>query len=185
MIGSIRGKVLLKTEKFLIVEAGGVGYKVNMTQEAIASCHNDSEIFIWTYTHIREDSMELYGFKDREELGFFEMLLAVSGIGPKSALGLLGIGSVEKIKKAIGSGDTGYLTKISGVGKKTAERIIIELKDKLDGAGSEILQGEVDALEALEALGYSREDARNALKKTYAENTNGKVKEALKILGNK
>jgi Holliday junction DNA helicase RuvA len=122
-----------------------------------------------------------------KELEFFEMLIGVSGIGPKSALAILGIASIETLRKAIGTGDTTYLTKISGIGKKTAERIVIDLRDKFKGeekGGS--LREELDALEALKSLGYSQNEAREALKEVPSDfDTNGKIKEALKILGGK
>jgi Holliday junction DNA helicase RuvA len=134
--------------------------------------------------------MDLYGFKDRQELEFFEMLINVSGIGPKGALTILGITSIETLKKAIGTSDTSYLTKISGIGKKTAEKIVIELRDKVASEMSEkeggSLQGELDALEALKSLGYSQNEARDALKKVSSDaDTNTKIREALKILGGK
>ncbi|MCE9548799.1 Holliday junction branch migration protein RuvA, partial [Candidatus Nomurabacteria bacterium] len=132
-------------------------------------------------------AFDLYGFLDRQELEFFEMLINVSGIGPKGALSILGVASIETLKKAINTNDTSYLTKISGIGKKTAEKIIIELRDKVgkDTEGNS-LQGELDALEALKSLGYSQNEAREALKKVSTEeNTNTRIREALKILGGK
>ena len=199
MIGSIKGKIILKTEKFLIVEAGGVGYKINISPDTMSrlaprlhSGQNEkSELFsFWIHTHVREDIFDLYGFLERSELEFFEMLINVSGIGPKGALAILGIAPIETLRKAIGTGDTSYLTKISGIGKKTAERIVIELRDKVAHEFSEkeggSLQGELDALEALKSLGYSQNDAREALKKVSAEtDINKKIREALKILGSK
>lgn len=186
MIGSIKGKIILKTEKFLIVETSGVGYKVGVSPDTLSKTKKvDGEISLWIHTHVREDSLDLYGFLERKELEFFEMLINVSGIGPKSALAILGIASIETLRKAIGTGDTTYLTKISGIGKKTAERIVIDLRDRIgeEKSGSS-LQGELDALEALKSLGYSQNEAREALKKTSSElDTNKKIKEALKILG--
>lgn len=188
MIGSIRGKITLKTDKFLIVEAGGVGYKVNVSPDALSRTNKlGEEIFLWIHTHVREDSFDLYGFLDRDELEFFEMLISVSGIGPKGALSILSTTTVETLKTAIRTGDTGYLTKISGIGRKTAEKIVIELRDKL---GKEIegttLRDEMDALEALKSLGYSQNEARDALKEVAGDlSTNAKIKSALKILGNK
>src|SRR3990167_2093086 len=118
MIGSIRGKIALKTEKFLIVETGGVGYKISISPDTLFKVKKiDEEIMLWTHTHVREDILDLYGFLDREELEFFEMLINVSGIGPKGALTILGVTSIETLKKAIGTGDTAYLTKISGIGR--------------------------------------------------------------------
>lgn len=192
MIGSIKGKIILKTEKFLIVETGGVGYKISISPDTLSNTRKlGDEIMLWIHTHVREDILDLYGFLNREELEFFEMLINVSGIGPKGALSILGIASIETLQRAIGTGDTSYLTKISGIGKKTAEKIVIELRDKMTSkmkTGNEgaSLQGELDALEALKSLGYSQNEAREALKKVSSGlNINTKIKEALKILGGK
>lgn len=185
MIGSIKGKIIFKTDKYLIVETGGVGYKINVSPDASLMVFKISkEVFLWIHTHIREDAMDLYGFLDIKELEFFEMLISVSGIGPRSGLAILGIASIETLRKAIGTSDTSYLTKISGIGRKTAEKIVIELRDKMGKEESDgSLQEEMDTLEALKALGYSQNEAREALKQTKATDTNTKIKEALKILG--
>jgi holliday junction DNA helicase RuvA len=188
MIGSIKGKIILKTDKFLIVETNGVGYKINVSPDVLSKQKETNDpVSFWIHTHVREDILDLYGFLERPDLEFFEMLINVSGIGPRSALAILGIASIETLKKAIGTGDTSYLTKISGIGKKTAERIVIELRDKMGEVkeGSS-LQGELDALEALKSLGYGQNEAREALKKVTPDtNTNTKIREALKILGGK
>jgi Holliday junction DNA helicase RuvA len=188
MIGSIKGKIILKTEKFLIVETGGVGYKISVSADTLSKAKKiDEEVFLFIHTHIREDALDLYGFLDYQELEFFEMLIGVSGIGPKGALAILGIATIETLRRAIGTGDISYLTKISGIGKKTAEKIVIELRDKMGEVekGSS-MQGELDALEALKTLGYSQNEAREALKKVSPDtNTNTKIREALKILGGK
>lgn len=195
MIGSVKGKIILKTDKFLIVETAGVGYKINVSPDTLAklsiprksSGQNDTDVSFWIHTHVREDILDLYGFLDRQELEFFEMLINVSGIGPKGALNILGVASIETLKKAIATSDTAYLTKISGIGKKTAEKIVIELRDKMgEEKSGTSLQGELDALEALKSLGYSQNEAREALKKVSPDiNTNTKIREALKILSNK
>lgn len=192
MINSIRGKIILKTEKFLTVETAGVGYKISLSPDTLSKVKKTGEeIFLWIHTHVREDILDLYGFLDYSELEFFEMLINVSGIGPKGALSILGITSTETLSKAISTGDTSYLTKVSGIGKKTAEKIVIELRDKLankmkGGEEGVSLQGELDALEALKSLGYSQNQAREALKNVSPElNTNAKIREALKILGGK
>lgn len=192
MIGSIRGKITLSTDKYVIVETGGVGYKISIspdTRAKIETLQNKKgeEVLFWVYTHIREDIFDLYGFLERSEQDFFEMLISVSGIGPKGALSILGVASIDTLKTAIRTSDTGYLTKISGIGRKTAEKIVIELRDKL-GKETEgtSLREEMDALEALKSLGYSQNEARDALKEVSASlSTNAKIKEALKILGNK
>ena len=188
MIGSIKGKIILRTEKFVIVETNGVGYKINVSPNVLSKAKKlGDDLFLFVHTHIREDAFDLYGFLERPELEFFEMLLNVSGIGPRSALAILGIASIETLKKAISTSDTSYLTKISGIGKKTAERIVIELRDKMGEAkeGSS-LQGELDALEALKSLGYSQNEAREALKKVPSDlSTNERIRHGLKILGGK
>ena len=188
MIGSIKGNIILKNEKYVIVETGGVGYKVSLSPESLSATPKvGGEVSLWIHTHVREDSLDLYGFIDYAELEFFEMLINVSGIGPKGALTILGIASIETLRRAIGTGDTGYLTKISGIGKKTAAKIVLELKDKMgDIKNDASMQGELDALEALKTLGYSQNDAREALKKVAPDtDINTKIREALKILGGK
>jgi len=188
MIGSIKGKITLKKDKFVIVETGGFGYKINISPVDIVFTKKiGDEISFWTHLNVREDALDLYGFSNYEELEFFQMLLNVSGIGPRSALTILGIASINTLKQAIGTGDISYLTKISGIGKKTAEKIVIELRDKMSEEKSGgILQHELDALEALKSLGYSQNEAREALKKVPSDaDTNKKIKEALKILGGK
>mgnify|MGYP001594293462 FL=1 len=188
MIGSIKGKIKFKTDKFLIVETSGVGYKINVSSDVLSKISRNESLginFFWIHTHVREDALDLYGFLERSELEFFEMLISISGIGPRSALTILGIASIETLRKAIATSDTSYLTKISGIGKKTAERIVIELRDKMGTElGEKSLQGELDALEALKSLGYSQNEAREALKKVSPDgNTNTKIREDLKILG--
>lgn len=187
MIGSIRGKITLKTDKFLLVETSGVGYKIYASPDVLSRAKE--EVFLHIHTHLREDALDLYGFLERQDLQFFEMLLGVSGIGPKSALAILGVASRETLSRAIGTGDTYYLTKVSGIGRKTAEKIVVELRDKMATEQSEkegvSLQGELDALEALKSLGYSQSEAREALKKAPEGDVNTKVRAALKILGGK
>lgn len=188
MIGSLKGKIILRTDKFLILETAGVGYKIFTSPDVLSKTGKaGGETSLWTHTHVREDTLELYGFLDREELEFFEMLITISGIGPRSGLAILSIASIETLRKAIGTNDTGYLTKVSGIGRKTAEKIIIELRDKIgEEKEGTSLKEELDALEALKSLGYSQLEAREALKKVSAEmSTNAKIREALKIMGRK
>lgn len=188
MIGSIKGKIIFKKDKFIIIEKNGIGYKISVssdTQERLNKAKD--EILLWTHLHVKEDAQDLYGFLEYPELEFFEMLIGVSGIGPKGALTILSVAPIEILKKAIGTGDTVYLTKISGIGRKTAEKMVIELRDKMgkeNESGS--MQQEIDILEALKSLGYSQNETREALKKISSEmDLNTKIKEALKILGKK
>ena len=189
MISRIEGNIALVTEKFIVIDVSGVGYKVNVSPEVIVKSKKGSRVSFWTHLAVRENALDLYGFETIDELNFFEMLIDISGIGPKSALGIIGTESIDTLKKAIASGDTSYLTKVSGIGKKTAEKIIIELRDKLvahkEEAGGTTLRTESDALEALKSLGYSNSEAREALRKVSSEkiDTSARVKEALKILG--
>lgn len=191
MISQVRGKITLKSDKFVIIDVGGLGYKVGVSADTLARLQNKNEASLWTHLHVREDALDLYGFEDLAELEFFEMLINISGIGPKSALGIIGVAPIETLKKAIASGDNSYLTKVSGVGRKTAEKIVLELRDKLSALGHKAeygeLSGELDATLALQSLGYSQNEARDALKKVAptTTDTSAKVKEALKILGGK
>ncbi|HQQ22193.1 MAG TPA: Holliday junction branch migration protein RuvA [Candidatus Paceibacterota bacterium] len=190
MIAKIEGQISYVGNRFLIVDVSGVGYKLFVTNEAISLSKVEESIKLWVHTAVRENSIDLYGFLDIEELSFFELLLDVSGIGPKSALSTLSVAPVSTLRKAIASGDTTYLNKVSGIGRKTAEKIIIELKDKLkeyegDIATSQVMQEERDILEALRTLGYSQDEAREAIKKIPSNMTemNNRLKEALKIIG--
>src|SRR6185295_9316164 len=124
------------------------------------------EVSLVTHTYVREDQLTLYGFQTLPELEFFEMLLTVSGVGPKSALGIMSLASIDMIKSAIVSEDPSVFTKVSGIGRKTAERVIVELKEKLkdEKSAAPVAQEQSDALDALVALGYSQQEARDALK---------------------
>ena len=189
MIAYLEGKIIYATDKFIIINTGNVGYKVSITEDTSLSCKENTNISLFIYTAVRENSIDLYGFKTTEELSFFELLLNVSGIGPKSALSTLSVAPLNILRRAIATGDTSYLNKVSGIGKKTAEKIIIELRDKLkdykeDGNNQGSLRQESDLLEALKSLGYNQNEARDALKKVSPsiEGTNARIKEALRIL---
>ncbi|MEI7689059.1 MAG: Holliday junction branch migration protein RuvA [Candidatus Nomurabacteria bacterium] len=191
MIAYLEGKIIYITDKFIILNTGGVGYKVSVIPETILICKDKDSISLFIYTAVRENSIDLFGFQNVEELSFFELLLDVSGIGPRSALGIIALAPINTIKRAIATGDVGYLNKVSGIGKKTAEKIIIELRDKLQnhkesGETSSTLREEGDLLEALKSLGYSQNEARDALKQipSSIEGTNARIKEALRILNN-
>ena len=189
MIGFIEGSVKMTTEKYAIVSTGGVGYKIFATTELLGKLHSQNECALFTHLAVREDALDLYGFETESELSFFELLIGVSGIGPRSALSILGIAAIETLEQAIATGDTGYLTKVSGIGRKTAEKIVLELRDKMharhSGTNSVDLRGESDAILALQSLGYSQTESREALKNISPEitGTNERIKEALKMLG--
>lgn len=187
MIAYIKGKVIDKGEKHLVIETMGLGYKVFSSLETLEEIVLGTETSLWTHHAVREDAEDLYGFKDKTELRFFELLIGISGIGPKSALGVLSVASVTSIKKAVFSKDPSYLVQVSGIGKKMADKIVLELKDKLekeDGDSYAVSREETDALEALKSLGYNQKDAREVLRDLPTSlSTKEKIKEALKILG--
>ncbi len=190
MIAKLTGKVVFTGERYAVLDVGGVGYKVYLSMETLRLvAKKKDEVSLWTHLAVREDAMDLYGFVEKAELEFFELLIGISGIGPRSALGIMSIAPVENIKRAVSSGDSSYLTKVSGIGRKTAEKIILELRDKLGkwtDTGAPELREESDAIEALQSLGYSQGEAREALKKVAREisGTGKRVKEALKLLSN-
>lgn len=186
MISSLEGKIAFRGERFVILEVGGIGYKVFVTPQLVKKLGQGSKHKLFTYLYQRETAIELYGFLNIAEVEIFEILNSVSGIGPKSALGVLSVAPIDTLKKAIASGETQYLTKVSGIGRKTAEKIVIELREKFGKAveGSQF-KDEEDIFEALKALGYSASEVRQALQK-IPENiigTEKRIKEALKILG--
>lgn len=190
MIAQISGNVVFTGDRYLILDVNGLGYKVYASADTIRQAGKKTEpVKLWTHLAVREDALDLYGFAERPELELFELLISISGIGPRSALGILNIAPVENLKKAISSGDSSYMTKVSGIGRKTAEKIILELRDKF-GSSANVsmpeLREESDALEALQSLGYSQVEARDALKNVPREisGTSKRVKEALKLLGN-
>ena len=190
MIGHIEGIVSAKRAGFAIISAGGVGYKVSVTRDALAKLKEGATAAFWTHLAVKENALDLYGFASEEEQYFFELLLLVSGIGPKSALAILDIADIETLRSAIGSGNAGYLTKVSGIGKKTAEKIIVELRDKVGegrSGGAEALSGDEEALEAMRALGYTQAEARDTLRKVPSsiEGSSARLREALRIVGGK
>ncbi len=190
MISHITGEVILKNDKFVIIDVSGVGYKVYISIDSIRKIGVKGEkVNLWTYLSVRENVLDLYGFMNYAEVDLFEMLIGISGVGPKSALGIMGVAPLDTLKSAIASGDTSYLTKVSGIGKKNAEKIILELRDKLGAIESEsktgVFSADTDVIDALQALGYSATEAREALKEVPKETTGAskKITEALKHLG--
>ena len=185
MIASIEGKIILKEPRFAVLEVGGVGYKVFLSFSSLAKTKVGENAKFWTHLHVREDAMDLYGFWEKDEMEFFENLISISGIGPKSALGIISLAPVKTLRRAISSGDTSYLTKVSGIGRKTAEKIILELKDKFAGVienvGTE-MEHDSDILDALLALGYTQKEAREMVQRIPREikGRESRLKEALR-----
>jgi Holliday junction DNA helicase RuvA len=188
MIASLSGKIIHTGEKYCVLETGGVGYKVFVSPETLSGLEKNSDsVFLFIHTVVREDAFELYGFKDVTSQDMFEKLISISGIGPRGALGILSVASTQELQNAIANGDLGYLTKVSGIGKKTAEKILLELRDKMslystDSANTNTVES--DVVLALESLGYSTQDAREAVRLISPETVgvSNKVKEALKAL---
>ncbi len=183
MISFIRGRVVDSTENSVTVETAGIGYEIFMTGTAIEKAvRSEGEIKIHTYFHVREDVMQLFGFLSKDDLHMFRLLLGVNGIGPKAALGVLAGLTADELSFAVLSDDVKTISRAPGIGKKTAQKLILELKDKLKleeafekkllhqqeeavSAGENILDGSKEAVEALVALGYSSTDALRAVRK--------------------
>ncbi len=168
MIAHLRGKLAQKDPSRVIVDVNGVGYEVFIPLTTFTALPNaGSEVSIDVHTHVREDVIALYGFSTRRERSIFEKLMTISGIGPKLAVTILSGGSVEDLVGAIKRSDLARLTAIPGVGKKTAERIVLELKDKLQDFAEAQPKStvETDVLSALENLGYNRALAEGALRR--------------------
>lgn len=191
MISHLIGEILLKGDRFVVLDVSGVGYKVYVSTDTARRIGSKGEkTNLWTHLAVREDALDLYGFSNYAEVEFFEMLIGISGVGPKSALGIMSIAPLDTLKTAIASGDTTYLTKVSGIGKKNAEKIILELRDKIGAieggtTGSSLLKEDSDTVDALQSMGYSVVEAREALKEVPQEITgvSDRIKEALKHLG--
>lgn len=182
MIGYLAGTVLCASEKDLVILVNGVGYRVLAPLPALLANGEGKEARLHIHTHVREDSLTLYGFEKKQELELFERLINVSGIGPKSALAMLSVHSPASVADAVEQGDAALLSHTPGIGKKTAEKIIIELKGKLthlQGAGKSDSFFEVRL--ALEALGYSPKEVHDVLQKLdpLETNTSSLIKEAL------
>ena len=191
MIAYLRGRInykssFLKKDNFLVLDVGSVGYKVYAIDKLINTAALGSEIELFIYTQVAETALDLYGFSAPDELEFFELLISLSGIGPRSALDIMRKAKIEDLTVAVQTQNHHVLSKVSGIGPKTAEKIVVGLKDKLGGADSSGAAGDYgDALDALIGLGYAPAQARDALNLCRSEDMGEKVKEALKILGKK
>jgi Holliday junction DNA helicase RuvA len=164
MISRLRGEVVARSPNGIVVDVGGVGYLVNPTASASRKAEAGREIVLETYLHVREDALQLYGFAERDERELFVQLLGVNGVGPKVALAVVSGSSARELRKAIVREDAARFQAIPGIGKKTAERIVLELREKMAvGANEDVPTGDVSARDALVELGYSLVDAERAL----------------------
>lgn len=192
MISYIEGEIILRGANFIILKAGGVGFKIFVLPDVNVTVE---QLGLYTHMAVREDAMTLFGFSTYEELELFEILIAVSGVGPKAGMGILSIANPNTIKLAIAKEDASILTRVSGIGKKTAERVILELKSKFtlaDIKGGELnstqqeIMDQQDVIEALIGLGYSQNEVRQVLSNNPREKSlEERIKLALKELGRK
>lgn len=195
MIGSLRGTVLERTDDTTaLVEVGGVGYLVSVTPRTLAELEPGSSAFLYVHHHIREDAQTLFGFLSRDERATFQVLINTHGIGPALALAILGTHSPSALVDIVATSDLGALTLVPGVGKKTAERLLVELRNRLNlpmldplpvgGGSSSTAIG--DVREALTGLGYGQEEIRDALRDlSSSADAATLLRDALKLLGAK
>lgn len=192
MIATLSGAVAEKFEDSIVIDCAGVGYGVYVTHEDFGRMTTGHPAKVYVYEHIREQQHDLFGFITRETQKLFMTLLGVNGIGPKMALNVLSIGSVNDVRVAIAAGDVKYIQQAQGVGKRVAERIVVDLKDKVglegvDLASTGLLQSDGllladEAVEALVSLGYSAQDAAKALQRIDASlPTEERIRQALKM----
>lgn len=192
MLYSVSGKLTLKSDHFAVVESAGLGIKLFASKQTLKGLPaKGADVKFFTHLYVREDALDLYGFHTADELEFFEMLISVSGIGPKSALSILDIAPLNELSAAIKQGRPDLLTRASGVGRKTAERVIVELRGKVESSKSglviEKMETDADLVEALTGLGYRKEEVRAALAKVDSKlhQLEDRLKAALAILGKK
>lgn len=187
MISYLSGKIILRKDKFVILEIGGVGYKVFLSQQSLQKLPEvGGDVKLFCFQNVREDALDLYGFLTYEELEFFEVLMEIRGVGPKSALDIAALGSLEKIKDRILKQDEKIFAGIPGIGAKKAMTIILELTGKIKMINSAKLKGSKDPAEdALTQLGFSSQQAKEALAQVSPaiKDMEERIKTALKSLG--
>ncbi len=188
MIGSINGTVIIRDDPYIILEVNNVGYRVYAAQDVLSSIPTDSKLKIFTYTHVREDILELYGFLKYSDLKLFESLINVSGVGPKTAIGIFTVGSADQIKQAIFEGNVSFFTSVPRLGSKNAQKIIIELKNKVGGGELDLangsMQGRNEIQSALKTFGFTAAEINEAIKNIDgSKSIEEQIKNALKNLG--
>ncbi len=181
MIGRLEGRLHRVDPGMVLIEAGGVGYLVSTTLRAHQDLAGHESSALWIHTQVRSDAIVLFGFPDREELEAFEKLIAVAGIGPRTALGVLSAMTATELAQTVEAGDLARLQRSPGVGRKTAERILLELKDRLAVAGSGGDNRRGDAISALVNLGYSQRDAQRAVNGVWSEVEGSDLGEVLRM----
>lgn len=183
MIGSLRGDIIEIGPNWVLLEIGGIGYRVQIPSSVLSLLKTGQEQFLYIHEQLREDAHELYGFISSDDLRLFTKLLSVSGVGPKVAMTLLSMGSAETVQRAVMSGDLDALTALPGVGKKTAQKIILELKGQLVEA-EQIPSVDRDVADALQGMGYTSAQVRDALKQisTDVQDPSERIRAALRQL---
>ena len=196
MIAYLNGKLAYTTNEYVVIDIGGVGYKVFMSKTAIEKIQDKKEAKVYTYLRVMEDDMSLFGFNTNEELHMFELLISVGGIGAKSAITILSNIEPSKFALAVITNDVATLKKLQGIGQKTAQRIILELKDKIKTEEAiaipqdELLENAQneekleDLIQALQVLGYRRYEINKILPKIKSEEVEDQIREALQYLAN-
>ena len=195
MFAYLKGNIQFKSEEYVVMEVNGIGYKIFMSKKSIDELEEDREVKVYTYLKVREDDVSLFGFKTNEELHMFELLISVGGRGAKSAITILSNITPSRFALAVITNDVNSLKKLQGIGPKTAQRIILELKDKIkteesilsndntkleEEANSEEDQEEL--IQALQVLGYRRYEINKILSKIKSDNLEDKIREALQYL---
>lgn len=185
MIAHLRGTILTQRKNTIIIDVQGVGYAVSVPLTRLEHMTPGQTVALYTHQYIREDTIDLYGFIELSELELFERLISVSGIGPKAGLALLSQFTADALTQSIMQGDTSLLTKVSGIGKKTAERLILELKGSLSEAVITVTSGTTaEVIQALEQLGYSKQEIVQCMQHIdHALPVEGQIKAALHLLG--
>ena len=191
MISYLEGTIKFKSTNYLTILVGGVGYKVSVPADIIAHTKLNQSLSLFIHTHVKEDALDLYGFETPDELAMFELLLSVSGIGPKTALSIFSNGKLPKIKEAIIKGDVSFFTSVPRLGTKNSQKIIIELRSKLGNLGLLDLgadSGETkEIIDALKSFGFTPAESREAIKslKDSEGSVSDKIRQSLKYLGKK
>ena len=195
MIAYLKGNLMTKSEEYIILEVQGIGYKVYMSKKSIDELAEEGQVKVYTYLKLREDDISLFGFNSNEELHMFELLISVGGIGAKSAIAILSNITPSRFALAVITNDVNSLKKLPGIGAKTAQRIILELKDKIKTEEAidtnvnkfeqDTIQKEEDIeelIQALQVLGYRRYEINKVLPKVKSESLEDRIKETLQYL---
>lgn len=187
MIFSLQGRINHKTEDYCVIEVNNLGYQIFVSKKLLSKLKIDQEIKLYTHQYIREDYQELYGFETLEELNFFKELLPVSGVGPRTAQNILSLGELKEIRSAIQEGNVAFIRQVKGIGEKTAERIIVDLRGKFEKIFQQHKEPSRQLINALTKLGYKNFEIRETMRDLPPElkDVKEQIKLALQILAKK